>query len=98
MLLDDGAADGEAEAGAALLAGVGGFDLLEAVEDGVELVGGDAAALVGDFEELDGGLVGFQVDGDGGGSGGENLMALERRLVRTWRMRSGSPSKKTASG
>ena len=28
---------------------------------------------------------------------GENLMAFERRLVRTWRMRSGSPSKKTAS-
>ena len=38
VLLHDAAADGEAEAGAALLAGVGGFDLLEAIEDGFELV------------------------------------------------------------
>ncbi len=49
MLLDDAAADGEAEAGAALLAGVGGLDLLEAVEDAVELIAGNAAAFVGDF-------------------------------------------------
>src|SRR5712675_472292 len=49
VLLDDAAADGEAEAGAALLAGVGGLDLLEAVEDAVELVGGDAAAFVDNF-------------------------------------------------
>jgi len=35
VLLDDAAADGEAEAGAAFLAGVGGLNLLEAVEDGV---------------------------------------------------------------
>ena len=45
VLLNDAAADGEPESGAAFLAGVGGFDLTEAVEDGVELVGGDAAAL-----------------------------------------------------
>ncbi len=70
MLLDDAAADGEAETGAALLAGVGGFDLLEAVEDAVELVGGDAAAFVDDFEEngVGGGL---GVDADGGRYGGE---------------------------
>ena len=70
MLLDDAAADGEAETGAALLAGVGGLDLLEAVEDAVELVGGDAAAFVDDFEE-DGVGGGFGVDADGGGDGGE---------------------------
>ena len=70
VLLDDAAADGEAEAGAALLAGVGGFDLLEAVEDGVELVGGDAAAFVDDFEE-DGVGGGFGVDANGGGGGRE---------------------------
>src|SRR6185312_3897797 len=50
VLLDDGAADGEAEAGAAFLAGIGGVDLLEAIGDGLELVGGNAAALVDDAE------------------------------------------------
>ncbi len=70
VLLDDAAADGEAETGAALLAGVGGLDLLEAVEDAVELVGGDAAAFVDDLEE-DGVGGGLGVDADGGGDGGE---------------------------
>ena len=58
MLVDDGAADGEAEAGSALLAGIGGLDLLEAVEDGLELVLRDAAALVRDaeLEHVEGGL------------------------------------------
>ncbi len=70
MLLDDAAADGEAEAGAALLASVGGLDLLEAVEDGVELVGGDAAAFVDDLEE-DGVGGGLGVNADGGGGGRE---------------------------
>ena len=65
VLLDDAAADGEAEAGAALLAGIGGLNLLESVEDGVELIGGDAAALVGDFEQ-DGVCGGFGMDADGG--------------------------------
>ncbi len=70
VLLDDAAADGEAEAGAALLAGVGGLNLLEAVEDGVELFVGDAAAFVGDLEE-NGVGGGFGEDADGGGGGGE---------------------------
>jgi hypothetical protein len=35
VLLNDAAADSEAETGAPFLAGVGGFDLLEAVEDAV---------------------------------------------------------------
>ena len=70
VLLDDAAADGEAQAGAAFLAGVGGLDLLEAVEDGVELVGGDAAAFVDDLEE-DGVGGGFGVDTNSGGGGGE---------------------------
>ena len=61
------AADGEAEAGAALLAGVGGFNLLEAVEDGVELVGGNAPAFVGDLEQDGvGGSLGEDADGGGG--------------------------------
>ncbi len=51
VLGDDAAADGEAEAGAAHGAGVGGVALLEAVEDVFELVGGDSAALVFDFDE-----------------------------------------------
>ena len=50
VLGDDGAADGEAEAGAAHGAGVGGVDLLEALEDGFELVFGDAAALIADLD------------------------------------------------
>lgn len=60
VLVDDGAADGEAEAGAAHGAGVGGVDLVEALEDAFELVGGDAAALVAD---LDLGLVGVGAAG-----------------------------------
>ena len=44
-------ADGEAEAGAAHGAGVGGVDLLEALEDVFELVGGNAAALIANFDE-----------------------------------------------
>ena len=51
VLRDDAAADGEAEAGAAHGAGVGGVDLLEAVEDLLQLVFGDAAALVVHFDE-----------------------------------------------
>ncbi len=51
VLGDDAATDGEAEAGAAHGAGVGGVALLEAVEDVLELVCGDAAALVADFDE-----------------------------------------------
>ena len=39
VLSDDAAADGEAEAGASHDLGVGGVDLLEAAEDGFELVG-----------------------------------------------------------
>ncbi len=70
VLLDDAAADGQAEAGAAFLAGVGGFYLLEAVEDAVEFVCGDAAAFVDDLEH-DGVGGGVGVDADGGGGGGE---------------------------
>src|SRR6478735_1572456 len=44
--LHDAPADGQAEAGPALLAGVGGVHLLEALEDGLELVGRDATAAV----------------------------------------------------
>jgi len=48
---DDAATDGEAEAGAAERAGVGGVALAEAVEDVLELVFGDAAALIADFND-----------------------------------------------
>src|SRR6185503_6575163 len=51
VLLHDAAADGEAESGASLLAGVGRLNLLETVEDAVQLLDGDAAAFVDDFEE-----------------------------------------------
>ena len=51
VLLDEAAADGEAEAGAALLARVGGVDLLEALEDRLQLIGRDAATFVGDAEQ-----------------------------------------------
>ena len=70
VLLDDAAADCEAETGAAFLAGVGGLDLLEAVEDAVEFVGGDAAAFIDDLEE-DGVGGGLGVDVDGGDGRGE---------------------------
>ena len=50
VLGDNAAADGEAETGAAHGARVGRVDLLETFEDVFELVGGDAAALVGDGE------------------------------------------------
>ena len=50
VLLDDGLADGEAEAGAALLARVAGLDLAEALEDGAAMGGGHAAALVDDLD------------------------------------------------
>src|SRR5690242_5523624 len=45
---DEPSRDGEAEAGAAVLAGGGALDLAELVEDGVQLIAGDARALVGD--------------------------------------------------
>ena len=88
---DDAAADGETEAGAAFLAGVAELDLLEAVEDGVELFRGDAAAAV--FYAENEVVAVVPESRRTGAPGGENLMALERRLQRTWRMRSGSPSK-----
>ena len=64
VLADDAAADGEAEAGASHEAGVGGVDLLEALEDVLELVVRDAAAVVGDFESgfVLVGLAGAQAD------------------------------------
>ena len=65
VLHDDGAADGQAQPGAAFLAGVGGVDLLEAAEDGLELVGGDSAALIDD-RERDAVGAGPQHDGDCG--------------------------------
>ena len=46
VLLDDAAAEREAEAGAAEGAGVGGVALLEALEDAFQFFRGDAAALI----------------------------------------------------
>src|SRR5579872_3648808 len=51
MLLHDAAADGESEPGAAHGAGIGCVDLFETIEDLLQLVRGDAAALVLDFNE-----------------------------------------------
>src|SRR5208337_4847457 len=50
VLLDDAAAEGQAQAGAAHGAGVGSVSLLEAVEDMFQFLCGDAAALVLDDE------------------------------------------------
>jgi len=70
MLLDDAAADGEAKARAAFLPRIGGLDLLESVEDAVELIAGNTAAFIRDFEE-DGISCGFSVDADRGSRGGK---------------------------
>ena len=60
--------DGEAEAGAAVFAGAVLVDAVEAFEEAGEVLGGDAAAAVGDGE--DGVAVfGFEAEGDGGGAG-----------------------------
>ena len=48
---DDAATDGKAQAGAAEGAGVGGVALAEAIEDVLELVFGDAAALIADLDD-----------------------------------------------
>ena len=50
MLLDDAAAEGEAEAGAAESARIGGVSLLETLEDVLKFFGGDAASLIFDDE------------------------------------------------
>ena len=70
MLKDDGAADGEAEAAAALLTGIGGVHLLEAAKDGLQLIGGNTAALVDDGDG-DAGGAGANHDGNGGVGRGE---------------------------
>src|SRR5579859_6154130 len=67
VLRHDGAADRESEACSAHQAGVRGVDLLEAVEDDFELVRGDAAALVADFDDsLAGGRIARAEDNFGG--------------------------------
>jgi hypothetical protein len=73
--LAQAAADGEAEAGAAEAAGGGVVDLGEGVEHGLELVGGDADAGVGD---ADGDLV---APGGRLVAGGEGDRAAEGELV-----------------
>ena len=70
VVCDDAATDGEAEAGAALGSGVRGVALVEAVEDVFDFVGGDAWALVADFDE---GFVAVEV------AGGEVDLAAGRR-------------------
>ena len=64
VLQDDGAANGQAQAAAAFLTRVRGVYLLEAAEDGLQLVGGDAPAMVDDGEG-DAVDAGAQHDGDG---------------------------------
>src|ERR1041384_6230848 len=51
VLLDDGLADRQAEAGAALLARVGGVHLAEALEDDAAVRDRDAAAAIDDAED-----------------------------------------------
>jgi len=47
VTVDDLPGDRQAQAGSALLAGIGGIDLVEALEDRVELIRRDAAAWPG---------------------------------------------------
>jgi hypothetical protein len=54
--------DGEPEAGAAVVAGGGGIDLREGLEQAVDAIGGDADAGVGDFDA--------QLAGPNAGAGG----------------------------
>ncbi len=49
-LVDQRAADGEAEAGAAILAGGRLLELTELVKDGLQLIGRDSRAFVGDLQ------------------------------------------------
>ena len=51
VLGDDAATDGEAKAGAAHSARVGGVALLEAIEDVLQLTGRDAASLITHFDD-----------------------------------------------
>src|SRR5581483_3139291 len=51
VLADDGPADGEAETGSALLAGIGGIHLLESVKDTLQFIRRDAAALIDDAQD-----------------------------------------------
>ena len=51
VLVDDAATDREAEASAAQVARVRGVALLEAVEDVLELICGDASSLVADLDD-----------------------------------------------
>ena len=51
MRIDDGFADGEAEAVVVGAAGAGGFGAVEAVEEMREVFFGDAGAVVGDGEQ-----------------------------------------------
>ena len=60
--------DGKAQAGAAVLAGAVGMDAVEALEEAGEVLGGDAAAVVGDGEE-GGAILDPEAEGDGGGAG-----------------------------
>src|SRR6266849_5715374 len=71
MHFDDVLGDGEAEAGAAELAGARGVDAIEALEDARLVGGGDADAGIGDGED-DFGVAGFGAD--------RNLAARERVL------------------
>ena len=90
MLLNDRAADGEAQSCSTLLPGIGGVDLLEAVEDRLQLVLGYAPAVV---DDADGYPIQQPFERDRYlRLGGENLMALLSRLVITCCRRSGSAS------
>ena len=65
--LDDVFDDGEAEAGAALVAGAGAIDAIEAFEDAALCFGWNARAVVGNG---DGRAVGVHFGGDGNGAAG----------------------------
>ena len=66
--LDGAADDHEAEAGAAGAAGAGGIGAVEGLEEGGEVLLGDAGAAVADGDDdAVAGAAGAELDGSGGG-------------------------------
>ena len=89
--LGDAAADGQSQAGAAVLTRHGGVRLHEGIEDGLELLRGDAHAGVDDLDrQVRIGLVLHSSARTCTPPVFVNLMALLIRFISSWRKREGS--------
>ena len=89
---DEVAHDRQAEAGAAALARARGLYAVEAVEDPLALVGGDAAAVVGDQQRDRAACWSVTFDADDRPRCRAKRTALSMRLIATRRRPSASPS------